>query len=183
MPQPLQTMKAQWFPIYYPMGPRAFQDAAGQPSGAVGAVAELTKDIPNWPILFMGLRITNVYELPSNPTELDLRIYTASKAYVDDEQTVRIALSQQNLTAEPTLGVQLYGKSGVYWAPFPVPFPMAGGNNIAVTVQRVTAYPNIQQTQIHPTCFATILAAVARNSEQTVPTRRIDAPGNYMVEQ
>lgn len=168
----LQNMEAQWFPSYFPMGPKAFQDANGDPSGAVGAVAELTKDISNWPILFMGLRITNVYALPAAPTDLDVQIYKAAKGYVDDEQTVRIALSQQNITAEATMQVQVTGKSGVYWAPFPVPFPMAGANNIALTVQRVTAYPQIQGVQIVPTCYATIVCAVARNSEQTVPVRR-----------
>ena len=181
MAGPLQTMGAQWFPIYYPMGPKSFADADGVPSGAGGSTAELTKDIPNWPILFLGLRITNVYVLPAQPTELDLRVYEACKRSVDDEQTVRIALSQQNITAEPTLQVQLTGKSGVYWAPFPVPFPMAGGNNIAVSVVRVTPYPEIDGSLILPTCFATILAAVARNTEQTMPTRRIDAPGGYQV--
>lgn len=165
-------MEAQWFPIYYPMGPKAFQDANGDPSGAVGATAELTKEISNWPILFMGLRITNVYALPLAPTSLDLETYRAAKNFVDDEQTVRIALSQQNITAEATLQVQVTGKSGVYWAPFPVPFPMAGSNNIAITIQRVTPYPQIDGERIVPTCFATILAAVARNSEQTVPVRR-----------
>ena len=172
----LQEMEAQWFPVYYPMGPKAFLDANGTPSGAVGSVAELTKDISNWPLLFMGLRITNVYALPATPSELDLRVFEASKRYVDDEQTVRIALSQQNITAEQTLQVQVTGKSGVYWAPFPVPFPMAGGNDIAVSVTRVTPYSQIDGNLIIPTCFATILAAVARNTEQTVPTRRVGPP-------
>lgn len=172
----LQQMESQWFPLYYPMGPKAFLDAQGVPSGDVGAIAELTKSISNWPLLFMGLRITNVYALPASPSELEVRIFETSKKYIDDEQTVRIALSQQNITAEATLQVQLTGKSGVYWAPFPVPFPMAGGNDISVTVQRVSAYPTIDQQQIKPVCFATILAAVARNEAQTVPTRRIMQP-------
>lgn len=176
MPE-LQQMQSQWFPIYYPMGPRAFQDANGDASGLIGAVAELTKEISNWPILFLGLRLTNVYALPTTPTELDIRVFEASKRYIDDEQTVRIALSQQNITAEPTLQVQLTGKSGVYWAPFPVPFPMAGGNNIAVTITRVTSYPDINQLPIHPVIFGTIIAAVARNEAQTVPVRRIMQPG------
>jgi hypothetical protein len=172
----LQKMEAQWFPLYYPMGPKAFLDADGVPSGATGAVAELTKSISNWPLLFMGLRITNVYAMPSEPSSLDVEIYEASKRYVDDEQTVRIALSQQNITAEQTLQVQLTGKSGVYWAPFPVPFPMQGANDIAVTVTRVTPYPTIDDNPIVPTCFATILAAVARNTEQTVPAIRARGP-------
>jgi hypothetical protein len=170
----LQKMEAQWFPVYYPMGPKSFLDSSGSPSGAVGSVAELTKDLSNWPILFLGLRITNVYALPSNPSEADVSLYQACKAYVDDEQTVRVALSQQNITAEATLQVQVTGKSGVYWAPFPVPFPMAGSNNIALTITRVTPYPLLGgELPIIPTVYATIVAAVARNNEQTVPARRM----------
>ena len=169
----LQQMESQWFPVYYPMGPRSFLDGDGQPTGAANSIAELTKDVPNWPILFQGLRITNVYALPNQPSELDIRTFEASKRYLDDEQTVRIDISQQNITAEPTLQVQLTGKSGVYWAPFPIPFPMAGGNNVTIRIQRVTAYPQLNQTQIQPVVFATILASQARNRDQTMPTRRI----------
>lgn len=169
---PLQGMEAQWFPIYYPMGGKAFLDADGAPSGSVGSNAILTKELSNWPILFMGLRITNVYPLPAQPTSLDIDIYEACKNFVDDEQTVRVELSQQNITAEETLQVQVTGKSGVYWAPFAVPFPMAGANNITLTVKRVTPYPQINNALVVPTCFATIVAAVARNSEQTVAVHR-----------
>ena len=172
----IQRMNAQWFPIWYPMGPKAFVDADGNPSGAAGSIATLTKDISNWPILFTGLRITNVYQLPTTPTEQDIRVYQACKRFVDDEQTVRIELSQQNITTEPTLQVQITGKSGVYWAPFPVPFPMAGGNNITVRVTRVTTYPDLDQQPIQPVVHAAVLAAVARNDEQTVPVRRVFPP-------
>lgn len=168
----LQSLESQWFPIYYPMGPKAFLDADGAPSGAVGSTAILTKELSNWPILFMGLRITNVYPLPAQPTSLDIDTYEVCKNFVDDEQTMRVELSQQNITAEETLQVQVTGKSGVYWAPFPVPFPMAGANDISLTVKRVTPYPQINSALVIPTCFATIVAAVARNSEQTVAVRR-----------
>lgn len=176
MPDPIQQMNAQWFPQYFPMGPKAFQDGAGAPSGLVGATAELSKDIPNWPIQFLGLRLTNVYPLPESPGDLDVALYTALKRFVDDEQTVRISLSQQNITAEPTLQVQLTGKSGVYWAPFPIPFPMAGGNNIAVSVVRSTSYPALGGEPVEPQVYATILAVQARNSEQTMAPHRVFAP-------
>jgi hypothetical protein len=166
-------MQAQWFPIYYPMGAKAFVDADGAPDGSRGAIAELTKVLSNWPVMFLGLRLTNVYTLPTNPTADDLAIFTVCKRFLDDEQTVKVELSQQNITAEPTLQVQLTGKSGVYWAPFPVPFPMAGSNTINVTVTRATGYPEIQDVQIKPVVYGVIVAAVARNSEQTMaPLRR-----------
>lgn len=173
----LEPMNAQWFPIYFPMGPKAFQNSNGEASGQVGAVCELSKDLPNWPIQFLGLRITNVYELPENPTPAGIEIYTACKRFVDDEQTVRISLSQQNITSEKTMQVQLTGKSGVYWAPFPVPFPMAGGNNISVTVVRATSYPNLDGQPIQPQCYAAIVAAQARNTEQTIQPHRVFSPG------
>ncbi len=173
MPEGLTEQNVQWFPIFYPMGPKAFQDSEGVPSGAIGSIAELTKELSNWPIMFLGLRITNVYPLPATPTELDLRVYEACKRGVDDEQTVRVALSQQNITAEATQQLHITGKSGVYWAPFPVPFGMAGGNNIAVTVQRTTPYPEIDNALVKPVCYCTIVAAVARKSEQTIPPMRV----------
>lgn len=156
------------------MGPKAFQDADGDPSGEVGSIAELTKELSNWPILFLGLRLTNVYALPTTPDGDALAVYTACKRYVDDEQTVRIALSQQNITAEATLQVQLTGKSGVYWAPFPVPFPMAGANDIAITITRVTSYPEMDGELITPVIHGVIVAAVARNTEQTMAPLRQD---------
>lgn len=172
---PEHALAAQWFPQYLPFGGVDFVDGAGEPSGARGATASLSRSLPNFPILFVGLRINNVFELPAQPTELDMRIYEACKRFLDNEQSVRINLSQQNITAEATFQAQLTGQGGIYWSPFPVPFPMAGANNVSVDVVRLTPYPQIDGELIVPRCEATIIALQARNSEQTMPPMRVSS--------
>lgn len=172
---PTQALEAQWFPQYLPFGPVPFQDAGGDPSGAARSTATLSRDIPNFPILFVGLRINNAFELPTSPTELDMRIYEASKRFIDNEQTVRVQLSQQNITAEPTFQAQLTGNGGIYWSPFSVPFPMAGGNNVSVELVRITGYPDLSNGPILPRVHCTMIALQARNSEQTMPPMRVNS--------
>jgi hypothetical protein len=175
----LVQQNVQWFPIYYPMGPTSFLDGDGEPSGAVGATARLSREIPNWPILFLGIRLSNVYTIGTAPSNDDVNLFNVLKRHVDGEQTVRISLSQQNITAEATLQLQVTGKDAFYWAPFPYPYPMAGGNNIAVEVRRVTAYPTLGGEDIEPQLFGTILAQVARtpSSADTMPPMRVIRPG------
>ncbi len=170
----MQKKNVQWFPVYYPMGPKAFLNSDGTPGGGVAAIAELTKELPNWPILFLGLRLTNVYPLPDGLDEAGLAYYTAMKRWVDNEQTVEINLSQQDITGGPTLQVQLTGNGGFYWSPFGVPFPMAGGNNIRITVRRISPYPLLNDVPVTPEVFGTIIGAQARESEQTSPVLRRD---------
>lgn len=166
-------MSAQWFPIYYSMGPESFRTGSGTASGEAGATARLSKSIPNWPIMFLGLRLTNVYGLPdSEPSADDIARYELSRKYLDDLQTIKISLSQQSIAVEETIQVQVTGKSGVYWAPFPVPFPMAGGNNIAVDVRRSVGYPTIGGEAVTPQVQGTMICAVARNNEQTMQVLR-----------
>lgn len=179
MPQnELQKWNAQWFPQYFPMGPVDFTSGNAVATGAAGATARLSKDIPNWPILFLGVRISNTYELPEEPTELDLMTYTACKRFVDDEQTVELKLSQQNIVSDPIQQTHLTGKAGIYWAPFGVPFPMAGGNNITILLVRTTRYPSIGDplTQITPQVHASLICAVAKTEDQTISPHRAFGP-------
>lgn len=171
---PIQKMEAQWFPQYLPFGPVPFADAEGNPSGARGAQARPSRSLPNFPLLFVGIRINNVFELPDQPTALDMQIYEACKRFLDNEQTVRINLSQQNITSEATLQSQVTGNGGIYWSPFAVPFPMAGANNISLEIVRRTPYPQIGGEPVLPVCDASILALQARNSEQTMPPMRVN---------
>lgn len=167
-------MGAQWFPIYYSMGPESFTDSQGVASGAAGTTVRLSKAIPNWPIMFLGLRLTNVYGYPNDePTTADIARFDSSRRYLDDLQTIRITLSQQSIASEETLQVQVTGKSGVYWAPFPVPFPMAGGNSVSVDVRRSVGYPTIGDEPVTPQLQGTMICAVARNNEQTMQVLRV----------
>lgn len=166
-------MGAQWFPIYYSMGPESFTNSQGVASGAAGSQVRLSKSIPNWPIMFLGLRLTNVYGFPNDePTTGDVERFDTCRRYLDDLQTIRITLSQQSIASEETLQVQVTGKSGVYWAPFPVPFPMAGGNTVAVDIRRSVGYPTIGDEPVTPQVQGTMICAVARNNEQTMQVLR-----------
>lgn len=177
---PLKKWEVQWFPQYFPLGPVAFTEGGSVASGAAGAIARLNKDIPNWPILFLGVRITNTYALPVNPTDLDLRTYALCKEWIDGAQTVEVKLSQQNIMSDPMQQDHLVGRQGFYWAPFGVPYPMAGGNNISLLLTRTLAYPNLVQGQspeaITPACHATLICAVAKKNGQTIPPERVFGP-------
>ena len=168
-------LNPQVFPIYYSMGPSPF-NLDGAQSGAVGSEAVLFTDLSNFPHMFMGLRINNVYAIPSDlggePTAQVL-LYRALKEHVDGEQTVQILLAQQNITADRLLQTQLTGSAGINWHPFPVPFPMAGANNITVNLRRVTPYPLLGDQPVLPVARGSILAAVLRADLQTAPVRRV----------
>ena len=181
MPEaPLEKWQVQWFPQYFPLGPTAFVQSGNVPSGAAGSIARLNKDIPNWPILFLGVRLTNTYELPTTPTELDLRTYELSKQWLDGAQSVEVKLSQQNIMSDPMQQDQLVGRQGFYWAPFGVPFPMAGGNNISLSLIRTLGYPSLDTggtpAPILPVVHATLICAVAKKNGQTISPHRVFGP-------
>ena len=165
-------LNPQAFPIYYPMGPKPFLGSDGTPSGAAGAVARLTRDLSNFPHMFLGLRVTNVYPLPADPSADDVQLFRALHEWTDGEQTMRVDLAQQNITADSVLTVQMTGRAGVHWHPFPVPFPMAGANNIAVEIVRTTGYPSLGGEPILPTVHVSILAAVLRADLKTSAVHR-----------
>lgn len=180
---PLEKWQVQWFPQYFPMGPTAFVQGGSTPSGAAGSIARLNKDIPNWPILFLGVRITNTYELPIAPTDIDLRTYDLCKQWIDGAQSVEVKLSQQNIMSDPMQQDQLVGRQGFYWTPFGVPFPMAGGNNISLSLIRTIGYPSILDneeqpvlTPILPVVHATLICAVAKKNGQTISPQRVFGP-------
>lgn len=166
----------QTFPIYYPIGPKPFLDGNGEPSGAVGARAELEKDLSNFPHMFIGIRIDNIYNIPSeegvDPTADVVQLYRALKEWVDGEQSITINLSQQSISVDKLLQVQLTGRNGENWHPFPSPFPMAGGNNITIDVERSTSYPLLGGEPVTPVVRASLLAAVFRGDMRTVAPHR-----------
>jgi hypothetical protein len=169
-------LSPQTFPIYYPIGPKPFLDGEGNQSGARGATARLEKDLSNFPHMFIGIRINNVYQLPAELTAEAVQLFRALKEWVDGEQTVSITLSQQNITADKLFQVQLTGREGENWHPFPSPYPMAGGNNIALEIERVTSYPLLGGLPILPVVRASLLAAVFRGPMRTQAPHRAIAP-------
>lgn len=166
-------LNPQAFPIYYPMGPQPFQ-LDGVASGAQGAVAMLSHSLPNPPHILMGIRVSNVYDLPADADADDIANYTAMKQFVDGDQTLYIDLAQQNILANPTYQTHVTGRAdGQHWFPFPAPFPMAGGNNVSLTVTRLTSYPQLVGEDVTPVCRATLVAAVLRGGSSTQPVRRV----------
>src|SRR5574342_452595 len=126
--------------------------------------------------MFMGLRINNVYQLPADPSAEDVALFQACKRYIDGEQTIKLILAQQSIAIEPTLQKQITGTDdGIYWHPFPIPYPMAGGNEIGLEITRVTSYPAFPSTSIPivPTVRAVIYAATARADFRTITPNRM----------
>lgn len=163
----------QLFPKYYTMGPVPFT-LNGAPSGAVGATATLSKAISNFPQIMYGVRVSNVYQLPTSPTALDLQKLDAYHRWLDGEQTIGINLSQQNVTAQPMLQVQLTGRGDSVWHPFSAPYPMAGGNSINLEIRRITGYPDFDQSEaVEPTVFATLLVAEFKATRSTTSVKRV----------
>lgn len=167
-------LEPQEFPIYYGLPPANFLDASGTPSGAAGSRARLSRDISNWPHLLVGIRIDNVYDLPSAADADGVARYRACKEYVDGEQTVRVDLAQQNTTTDNVLQTTLCGRMGSGdWHPFPVPFPMAGANQINIDIQRVTSYPIIVgEDPVVPVVRVTLVAAVFHADRLTTGVHR-----------
>lgn len=167
-----EGLSDQLFPKYYSMGPSEFS-SGGTPSGAAGATAVLTKQLTNFGQILYGVRIQNFYELPTNPTDEQVALFEQLKRFIDDEQIVGINLSQQDVTAQELPQAQLQGRADTTWHPFPVPYPMAGGNNINITITRITSYPEIVSgTPLVPTVRGTLLAGEFKGVLPSEPTRR-----------
>lgn len=166
-------LSPQLFPKYYGMGPVQFFNG-GSPSGTAGSRARLSRALTNSPQIIYGVRLQNVYELPSNPTEAQVQLFRTLKEWIDGEQVVTINLSQQDVTAQSVLQTQLVGKHGSVWAPFPEPYPMAGGNNVEVSIERLTSYPVLDGVNpVLPSCVGTLLAAEFKADMSSVPARRV----------
>lgn len=166
------------FPLYYPLSAPFMVD--GTPTGAVGARAELVKTINNFPHIFYGVRIRNVYPLPS----VELADAFRAVRLLDNDQTIRIDLAQENITAQATLqDLVVGGSSGdggqvVHWHPFPKPYLLAGGNEIRVELQRLTGYPNLDDDNpVLPVARAALVTSVHRRDFRTQPPQRVRAPG------
>lgn len=167
-------LNSQAFPIYYAMGPTRFIDGKGEPTGKKGSIARLSRALSNSPHMLIGLRVQNVINFPDfeNATNVaNSAIYEMARLQ-GPEQTVRINLSQQNISADAVLQSTLCG-DGQHWHPFPAPFPMAGGNEIEVEIQRVSSYPDYNnKTPVIPEVYVTLVAAVLRTDLSQPPSIR-----------
>lgn len=166
-------LEPQLFPKYYGMGPVQFMNGS-QPSGTAGSTATLSRALTNSPQLVYGVRLQNIYDLPGQPTADQVQLYRALKEHTDGEQLVTVNLSQQDVTANGVIQTQLVGSGGVVWAPFAQPYPMAGGNNITIRVQRLTSYPSLDGINpLLPSLVGTLLTAEFKGDLSSVPVRRV----------
>lgn len=167
------NLAPQLFPKYYAMGPVPLT-LDGTSSGAAGARAVLTKELSNFPQILYGIRISNVYELPNPVAEEEITQLQTYSEILDGQQTIEINLSQQNVTAQPMLQSHLTGRGLSVWHPFPAPYPMAGGNSVNVTIQRVTSYATFAEgTKPEPVVFATLLCAEFKATRSTTSVKRV----------
>jgi hypothetical protein len=149
------------FPLEY-SAESAFLNAAGVPSGAVGARAVLSFELNNWPHVAYGIRLVNVYALPSTPDALDLDTYRTCKEWLDDDQLVSINLARQNITTNTGVHQRtLQGRVGLHWHPFPKPYLFRGANNCSVEVTRLVDYPTIGDAPVLPVLRGTLITAVS----------------------
>lgn len=143
-----ETYSPQRLPVSFP-GSARFQDANGQPSGAVGAQATVTISINLRPQFVTGIRIHNVYPIPAGLQNVDQLTYLER---LDEEQTMTTELTQSNIIVRAVLQTLFVGRGGIHWHPLPVPYPWGGGNNITLVITRLTAYPD----GILPTCHVAL---------------------------
>lgn len=178
-------LNSQAFPLYYGMGPVRFIDSKGEDTGKKGSVARLSRSLSNAPHMFMGIRVRSVLNFPPQrraddievpvlvpPRQEDVELYKSASECLQNDQTVRINLSQQNISADAVLQTTICGTE-THWHPFPAPFPMAGGNEIEVEIVRMSDYPSYSDgTPIIPEVYVTLLAAVLRTDMSNQPVVR-----------
>jgi hypothetical protein len=145
-----ELRRAQTFPIYYAGESRFTTDGqpGSQASGLVGSTANITITINTRPHGFTGLRIRNVYPIPSAALAEPYDSYFPSWADIkllDSDQDVEVNLAEQNVVVKRAdQGAMLGGGATSYvWHPFACPYPFRGGNNINIIVKRTVSYPLI----------------------------------------
>jgi hypothetical protein len=136
-------LNAQWFPVY-PSQQGIFQ-LDGNPSSRAGTTATVEIDLDTFPTLVYGARFETSYELP-------LAFFTANPAFkqqmreggVDDDYDVSIQLTQGNVTVQQLAHVaNLQGRLGINKHPWPVFYPLRGGNKVTMTARRNSSYPQV----------------------------------------
>ena len=158
----------QNFPYYYGAGANAFDEEA-----IAGAEITIPFSLDNFPHMIEGIRVRNTWQIPDEPTADELALATFVKRYVDDEQSLRIELTQQSIIAKAIAQPLVQGADGYVYHAFPKPFPMAGGNTINVVIRRLTSYPILGETRINPRVDVAIVCTMLRADRMTMPPLRV----------
>lgn len=136
----MDQLQAQWFPVY-PSGSGVFM-LNGQPSGDINAEAVVSIELDTFPTLIYGARFESTYELPatfwaSNPSfKRDMR-----EGGVVDDCEVDIRLTQGNVTTQELAHMRnLQGGLSINKHPWPVFYPVRGGNKVGFRVRRLSSF-------------------------------------------
>lgn len=140
----MEEKQVQRLPVYFP-GSARFQDANGAPSGKRGAIATVSVTINLLPQWLTGIRLKNVYPVP----EIFQNANVVYLRELDGEQTVMTDLTQSNILVRDGLQSLMTGVAGYHWHPLPTPYPWGGGNNLTITVRRLTDYPDEVLPTVH----------------------------------
>lgn len=166
-------MHPQVFPAYDTLAPQQFLDNAGNPSGAAGSVIKASYRMDNWPRILLGFRIQNVWQMPEEPTEAEIRLCEYVSRVVDGQQTVSLEFTSNNITLRnPVPQTVLQGADGIVWHNFPIGYPSAGQQDITVEVVRQTSYPKIRGTTIVPKVVISLVSEILRTDASSIPSLR-----------
>jgi hypothetical protein len=153
----------QWFPIFASnAAPFLLSDAR---SGAIGAEAKVSIVLDTFPELIYACRFTVSYEIPPATFGLAPNFKQFMReGGVDDDFTVKVELTQQNITAGTPAHVRNFqGALGTNLHPLPVPYPVRGGNRLEFLARRTSSYPQLRVDdiilEIQPQLFVSIVAA------------------------
>lgn len=135
-----EDLQAQWFPVY-PSASAVFL-LDGQPSSRINAEAVCEIQLDTFPTLVYGARFEVSYELPlvywiANPDyKANMRL-----GGVDDDIEVSIALTQGNVTTQERAHMRnLQGGESINKHPWPVFYPLRGGNKVTFRCRRLSSY-------------------------------------------
>lgn len=160
---PKDLSNFQRFPVIYGASAQ-FKTGSNEGAGP-GAVAKLQFSLNNNPHEITGLRISNSYEVPAGFLSGLEGGGPLLLARLDQQQTVSMRMSQQNVVIDEVLQPLITGGGGIngsaeHWHPFELPYPFRGGNNMTVDVTRLTAYTNPNVDPVISIEAVTVYAAV-----------------------
>jgi len=155
-------LQPQAFPAFDAASATYFQDGNNEKSGAAGSELKIGFSLDNFPRMILGVRVKNVWQMPEDPTEAEIRLCEYVSRVVDSQQTISVDLTTSNITLRnPVLQSALMGDGSV-WHSFPAGFDAAGGNDFNLSIRRVTSYPLLRDVRIVPTVYVSLVSIAMR---------------------
>jgi hypothetical protein len=138
----LEENRLPGYPLFYNETSQFL--ANSEASGVRGAMARVTCTLSNYPHAVFGVVLENVYEVPDEFLAVDPDYYVRQRqGGIDDKQSARIQLTQQNVTQQPVPQSVFTGGPGGVWRPWPTIYWFRAANQIVVEVRRLVSYPAI----------------------------------------